>query len=1729
MKWVHELDRFKGLRICYLGLSGGISSPFSKIEGRVNFEENEVVVCEFSEVKSIHKTDFKHFETMIVDCRYPRGFLGSRLPSVARMKVVPHRSDSPSSTAIPIELGMESWWESLTEAVADCAINRALVENAGPEMFDTCLADKATIQQLEIIAFRAALVMGPQIFASSKSSIKKRILTWARRKTKELDQSTKNRLQAVKNFLLDSVHPFHCEIRSDGILEEASHMLGKKLEYEVRLCDLSADEKSEYEKCCAASRGALSAQIYRAKEGNTIQENIFCAVSDALLRLRRQCVHARMNSLYNSISMRLRLGGYPSFGVQAPSDSRLLSRKVNDNPSQTDVDLALRILEGSAKLRELISILSSDCGYSFEGELLYDSLLAPDSPRKGKTSNERNPSKKIAILAILPEVQILVSVLLNSLGVAHELLLRPSSVFSPCENEISVALPAKQTNAATLSWIECQQALSRFNSFASSKSPSASMLVSNVLVTSPEIVAGDHGGIGIDAADFVVCLDEDWSGRGELIMRSMMAGLTLRNMRAKDRGCQVIRLVCGDTCEEVFLSTDSGRDSDNKKTHVEAWPWPFDPFGRFINMNTSQFTDSCDFESWPFRRNYDEIFAFPGVNLFHFRDRDLSYVLCADIGIPSRLNSGSSISFLPYDNSGSATSEKKSEMLLLMNLMEKEENARGCFKEAGIISENLSSLRSAAFTRQDLNVIAVRLYLEQFGKALVLKELAAGSEPMPSLVPADVILATPADSARAVLMDDGSNVDEPWHRGRFGGKAGDYVSSLLFYDAFTGARITSPQSEDTSEQDDRHRMRQETAESPQSWSTPFTSPRSNHYVTAFEKHTRTFLHDGHQGMEALIYCPPLFPGLMQCAVQAKHDINAICIQKAQEGKTAPDRAGLKRSAEPVDVPAAKRPKVQGSPDASDLGMVMKRATVVTEDEASHSDAATFLLELDEDFGLAGIGAIPLPKDSAVAASNNFVEVSSQVLDLDHLATGLDWLSGFIPCDEEEMGSFRTGQKERLFLNSVILFVERKKQRGFAPLPGAPTQVYRPTPNVAAADSSSAAEPSSLPLSIPKAGADNGVFHDINGGGNSKNFKKKGPSSFAKTADGLSPAAHNTAQTPTNIQMVKAKDIYRNRILSFLTSRQKAMGMTLFESPAYRVAAIRFRNRVNDRMPRHSWTSSTAWNVGPGLPLVLAKDANFSDFSHVGPTLWTSIVKGLRDENSRTGDDARALAGSQRISLTRSLVAPCRVDFGPFQAGFLSAPSGMTGVPPTRTHTGITLPMGVKIPLIKGEQLQAPWTDDEDHKLQNCVLRFGMNWILAARTLEGLDGVVISSKIEPKYHRSPRECHDRWQALTRSPPSLTKIAQNTEHGYRGKAINAELKSRSGDSCRRFGSPVLAKQRKLCLDSEDIEQKDSLASDSFIFPAKRDLNVVEMSNKGSSAHKVIADETQDKAKSEETQMDVDTMEADTNVGSKSRSLASVLAAREKKEVIPMTIPGVAPGNQPTFSASHPSHVQTVQSSIAASWTNGRTEMWPLQFLDVAEKQRAASASANAAPTSTGAPSSGSRTPSTSATRTPGASPPGSSSTNRIAHKLSSSRVVASAKPRTPPHQQKGPVPTSYYAPYPGSAPPPPHGAHPYPHPHYQRPTGSPATRPPNAVVHTYTAHTPVSHTQQLHSDAAKQKTPPSSGKKGNSSSRAPLSAASPVPAPRRSPPPTPANRPTQSPAPAPNGPSSQSPPK
>lgn len=622
--------------------------------------------------------------------------------------------------------------------------------------------------------------------------------------------------------------------------------------------------------------------------------------------------------------------------------------------------------------------------------------------------------------------------------------------------------------------------------------------------------------------------------------------------------------------------------------------------------------------------------------------------------------------------------------------------------------------------------------------------------------------------------------------------------------------------------------------------------------------------------------------------------------------------------------------------------------------------------------------MPLPRDSALAAAHSFVENRSSGMYGNR--PGNEWLSLRAPCDAEEAELSGLPDATGVELGSMILFVSKKRPRGFTGLPGASSLLHRPQ--------QAARQWPGAPSGALLSGGGNPAFHDVNGVMSGKKMKKNqkealvASSAFSRLpiADqlaGVRPGGHMAGVMPYS----KTKDGFRHRLL--VSTRQTGIGNTLFEAPAFRYAAVRVRKRVADRLARHCWTSSTAFELGPGLPLLVSKqDASSPGFRGIfeaDPRLWTSIVKRLKHKDSVTGDEASHLAVAQRAALHRSLVAPCRVDFGPFQSGFLASPTGMTALSAPRSKIGVTLPMGVKVPLSQKDMHQISWSKSEDANLQRCTVRFGLNWILASRVLSGFQDIVVFSQRDegrPTFPRAARSCRDRWQSLARIQPLLAKEVRQSEH------LELESSTMTLDQ-------ILQGSHKLNGAAAPPVPGGGVPTDK---------NPAEFLLPGSDKATAFKEKAKDGDAKSGDVMEVEP--AASPVAKPKRSFAAFAAAKAKKQAIPMTIPGVVTGSPPTVVPSHPSHMQSVQASVAASWSNGRTEMWPLQLLDAADRQRAAAAAATSAataavPTTTKArPSSGSSSRahgSSSSTSGKGSRAPSSASAT-----VSSRRAGTSAGP-------------------------------------------------------------------------------------------------------------------------------------
>jgi hypothetical protein len=1511
----------------------------------------DVILCEYASATKIPKGNLAKFHSIVIDCRYPNGYLGSRSPTCAE-EMESSKGNLTNSAVAPSELTSSSWWEVFGSSFLSPKGNRLLIDDLDLNEYVRTLDTIPDRQLLEVIALRTAFVIRLAV-DQSRHTAQKTMLAWARKRIKDSNE-TGPKFERVKKLFVSLIEPVYCRVEGSKLLEEVKPSKPNTSFWEFRKCDVPPRQRLAYERACVELRRPLSLCLNLTDDDLLTHDNRFSAVSDALLRLRRQCIHFDIESCLSSARVRTRLGWFPAEGTRSFLDvnAAAFPLKPLDSPSQPDLDLACRILEGSSKMLELVSILTHECQCSVLEEEIMKHLLQREnknSPSKGKNKRSAEKSNRVVILAALPEVQVLASVLLNSIGIDHELLLRPTS--SSADADAST----RDAELGSLAWADCQLTLSKFNTEALTGSEGAIQ----VIIASPETAAGDHGGLGIELADIIVCLDEDWSGRGELLMKAIIARCLSRRASPKENGFRLIKLLAADTCEETFLSPDRKSDArrrSNQRKLSTSWPWPLNPFGSFAPPKASSFNESTTVrDCWESRQTSQETFTFTGRNIFECRGRDLAEVLATEETLPPLLNAASDLMFMPSPDEDHWV---EGEMNIMRYLLKREEGANPFVSGAVVVSLSTPRLISSLpplpidfpkglISRQDLSFLSTRVHLHRFGKTFDLQGTSAALPPE-------------LKTNGAVAENGGADLAEPWRIASLAGKPTEVASSLLFYGASRNsasivvAHDALPSQVSTS-----------SSEAP--------TQRLNAYSSSFScTRGESATNDGNQGSEALVYFPPLFPRMLESSVFARNAVSSLQTRQVASSEAAVQGESLKRIADLASAPDSKRPRLEQveNPDGSSASVLdvvaaaqplsqdrpILGSRVITEDETSHSDPASVLLHLSDDYGLAGIGAVPFFRDSALAAAQFCIEASNMA----GTSNGLEneWFSLLGPGDAEEGESDGHPGVVGADSASMILFVSKKRARGSAGLPlvsssaNRPQQSTRPWP---------AMQGTSASVALP--GSGNGVFHDINGAASGKKMKKKGlsqkdlaggTSAFSRlpVPDQL-PNARPAGQASAALPFPKTKESYRHRLLS--SSRQTGLGNTLFEAPAFRYAVVRMRKRVGDRLARHCWTSATAFEVGPGLPLLVSKQptslSGRRELFDADPRLWTSIVKRLRNKDSYTGEEAAQLAMAQRTALHRSLVAPSRVDFGPFQSGFLASPSGMTALSPPRGRVGVTLPMGVKVPQSLKDMHQVSWTQSDDDKLQRCAVRFGLNWILASRVLSGFQDIVIFSQRDqgrPPFPRAARSCRDRWQTLARAEPSLAIEVRKSERAHLDSSAlttsqilqwNNEARDAAlQDPDRDPDVEGLAATNGSKLYAQNISIAFLLPSSGIQAPKEKPKDGSDKDANDPNVLKPVAlPETKPK-----------------------RTFTSFMAAKAKKQVIPMTIPGVVSGSPPTVAPSHPSHMQSVQSSAAASWSSGRTEMWPLQLLDAADKQRAtvaAAATAAAAAESAQARSSGS----------------------------------------------------------------------------------------------------------------------------------------------------------------------------
>jgi len=427
----------------------------------------------------------------------------------------------------------------------------------------------------------------------------------------------------------------------------------------------------------------------------------------------------------------------------------------------------------------------------------------------------------------------------------------------------------------------------------------------------------------------------------------------------------------------------------------------------------------------------------------------------------------------------------------------------------------------------------------------------------------------------------------------------------------------------------------------------------------------------------------------------------------------------------------------------------------------------------------------------------------------------------------------------------------------------------------------------------------------------------------------------------NDNMQLMGQIWDSRALNLLAQRG------INPQRALRHASVRMRHRLNDRVTQLFITTGTSLGTGHGVPQLYANESAVSG----GP--------------------------ASRLSLKRTMNAPCRTDFGPFNVGFLAAKEGMIGIKPKKRKLGITLPMGVRMPQRRDLMRQFPrsgtdadekWSKDQDDKLIDSVLRWKDNWHLIGNAVSHLsDGVDLWEK-GGRYRaiKSPRECRERWAVLIQSRRDLQTKWSTIE-----KAAGALIAP--GGACKALRSalegseahpPLVLSSSKeedgVDVDGEPREKTIGIVQSSLlllravgdiVIQAKQDKAEGEKAQKSARQATAAADEAMAPTAPQADQDDIAAAISSPKKATAGSRLAKMKRAMLKRQKPKLQVPGaplhVGSGAHTTsipLVASHPSHAQAVEYAVtqatgASGMAPPRMDMWPLQVIDYADRVRCA----------------------------------------------------------------------------------------------------------------------------------------------------------------------------------------------
>jgi hypothetical protein len=560
---MHELKKFDDLN-CRI---------YSRDDSRAasSYKASDVFVCDYGSLCEVVDRDDRclssanNFASMILDLRH----CGSSATWDERLSE--NEKHGLKTTQSPLD--SVKWWVCLNNFIAKCptSMKRLVIEQSDHPR-NRLIAPNGdgsfgSIGELEkrvhkLLAMKVAFVLHPSSFVSERGSVGKRVISWAKFEAKvnkpsneapsggvgaAIDHVLRNgnrtlsswgwssvltaTLQRMRESLFDSMLAC-CENGSD------TRAVRTNFSWELRICSLGKSQQAAYDKCFAKMRG-----------------NSDDAIACGLLELRKTCIHSTLNQIAASLLAPMRWHVLGDRIMRKKGSSMLTSSATISEPS---IQLARKMMNKSSKMKELLRVLVTECGVDIvSGFELIETLLSNGDDDLVSVKKVAKKNAKVLILASLVEAQLLASSFLSAVGLHHEVLVsfdakRCASSHPASE---SILFPSYTSSAESgYSWAWCQAVLSRFNDVSADRSI-------DIVISSPMTISSRIGGIGVANADFVISIDEDWSGREASHINSIFSKIYWSERRPSAEAasseakvpCKFIKLVSGNSCEFSFL------------------------------------------------------------------------------------------------------------------------------------------------------------------------------------------------------------------------------------------------------------------------------------------------------------------------------------------------------------------------------------------------------------------------------------------------------------------------------------------------------------------------------------------------------------------------------------------------------------------------------------------------------------------------------------------------------------------------------------------------------------------------------------------------------------------------------------------------------------------------------------------------------------------------------------------------------------------------------------------------------------------------------------------------------------------------------------------------------------------------------------------------------------------------------------------------------------------------